>query len=182
MTGRRTSSRALRGGLGCDRHSDHVLQPPVEYRGGPDARAVRRTRPQDPCDVLKDTGGDVVKFTAILQNYADDIQAMNGYDTLSFYDRGREGVGMGRGERDPETVRRSARGHRAWGRPRGRTRCGQNLSRSASSSNRTTTRAPSKPASTSSAMAPARPTPSPLAPEHVEQFKRILAASAVELA
>ena len=34
---------------------------------------------------FKDTGGDAVKFTTILQNYADDIQAINGYDTLSFY-------------------------------------------------------------------------------------------------
>jgi 4-hydroxy-tetrahydrodipicolinate synthase len=34
---------------------------------------------------FKDTGGDAVKFTTILQRHADDIQAINGYDTLSFY-------------------------------------------------------------------------------------------------
>src|SRR5690349_18975095 len=34
---------------------------------------------------FKDTGGDAVKFTAVLQNHADDIQVMNGYDTLTFY-------------------------------------------------------------------------------------------------
>ena len=45
------------------------------------AELARKTR----VTCFKDTGGDVVKFTAILQNYADDIQAMNGYDTLSFY-------------------------------------------------------------------------------------------------
>ncbi|GAB3300444.1 dihydrodipicolinate synthase family protein [Parasphingorhabdus pacifica] len=34
---------------------------------------------------FKDTGGDAPKFTDILQNHADDITALNGFDTLSFY-------------------------------------------------------------------------------------------------
>ena len=45
------------------------------------AELARKTR----VTCFKDTGGDAVKFTTILQNYADDIQALNGYDTLSFY-------------------------------------------------------------------------------------------------
>ena len=45
------------------------------------AELARKTR----VTCFKDTGGDAVKFTTILQNHADDIQAINGYDTLSFY-------------------------------------------------------------------------------------------------
>jgi 4-hydroxy-tetrahydrodipicolinate synthase len=45
------------------------------------AELARKTR----VTCFKDTGGDAVKFTTILQRHADDIQAINGYDTLSFY-------------------------------------------------------------------------------------------------
>jgi 4-hydroxy-tetrahydrodipicolinate synthase len=45
------------------------------------AELARKTR----VSCFKDTGGDAVKFTAILQNHADEIQAINGYDTLTFY-------------------------------------------------------------------------------------------------
>jgi dihydrodipicolinate synthase/N-acetylneuraminate lyase len=45
------------------------------------AELARQTR----VTCFKDTGGDAIKFTAILQHHADDIQAINGYDTLTFY-------------------------------------------------------------------------------------------------
>ncbi|GAB2737839.1 4-hydroxy-tetrahydrodipicolinate synthase [Salinifilum aidingensis] len=34
---------------------------------------------------FKDTGGDAPKFTDVLHNHADDITALNGFDTLSFH-------------------------------------------------------------------------------------------------
>lgn len=45
------------------------------------AELARKTR----VTCFKDTGGDAIAFTAVLQNHADDITVLNGYDTLTFY-------------------------------------------------------------------------------------------------
>lgn len=44
------------------------------------AELARKTR----VTCFKDTGGDASKFAAVQQNYAADITALNGYDTLTF--------------------------------------------------------------------------------------------------
>ncbi len=65
---------------------------PIMYYNLPSATGVELTPEQfaelartTRVNCFKDTGGDATKFTAILQNHADDIQAVNGWDTLTFY-------------------------------------------------------------------------------------------------
>lgn len=44
------------------------------------AELARKTR----VNSFKDTGGDAAKFASVVQHYAQDITALNGYDTLSY--------------------------------------------------------------------------------------------------
>ena len=146
------------------------------------AELARKTR----VTCFKDTGGDVVKFTSILQNYADDIQAMNGYDTLSFYGlaAGAKASVWGAASVIPRlcadlyeaiVVRGDLEAGRAvWAKIypicefleshnyASDTNAGLDLM--------------------GTGAGPTRRPVMPLAPQYVEQFKRILAASAVELA
>jgi dihydrodipicolinate synthase/N-acetylneuraminate lyase len=68
-----------------------AIDVPIMYHNIPSATGVnlspeqfgelgRKTR----VTCFKDTGGDAVKFTAVQQNHAAEITAMNGWDTLTF--------------------------------------------------------------------------------------------------
>lgn len=52
----------------------------VELSSAQFAELARKTRVSS----FKDTGGDAAKFASVLHNHADDITALNGWDTLSF--------------------------------------------------------------------------------------------------
>ena len=146
------------------------------------AELARKTR----VTCFKDTGGDAVKFTTILQRHADDIQAINGYDTLSFYGlaAGAKASVWGTASVVPRlcadlyealAVRADLeQGRAVWAKifPICEFLESHNYSSAIKAGLDLI----------GNGAGPTRRPVTPLAPQHVEQFKQILAASGVELA